>query len=186
MTCLLNILYYFSDLTSFSPSNVTRIQSSPVQDGYHVIYTLFVDYPSGRGPIQQNLLAAILTIRLENIENETNMRLEIITSILAPSPPAADSNKTDESVTMVARNINASQVINKYNFVEAMRLNYFYFTKCLGIRSIPTVYWFWIHLEGALYSIIQTRVANSTWVYTDNLRGMSFRSHFISHINSWS
>jgi hypothetical protein len=101
---------------------------------------LFVDYPSGRGPIQQNLLAAILTIRLENIENETNMRLEIITSILAPSPTAPDSNKTGESVTMVARNINASQVINKYNFVEAMRLNYFYFTKCLGIRSIPTVY----------------------------------------------
>jgi hypothetical protein len=81
-----------------------------VQDGYHVIYTLFVVYPSDSGPIQQNLLAAILTIRLENIENESNMTLQIITSNLAPSPPTADSTKTDESVTVVARNINASQV----------------------------------------------------------------------------
>ena len=140
MTCLLNILYYFSDLTSFSPSNVIRIRSSPVHDGYHVIYTLFVVYPSDSGPIQQNLLAAILTIRLENIENESNMTLQIITSNLAPSPPDADSSKTDESVTMIAFNIQATQVINKYNFVEAMRLNYFYFTKYLGIRSIATVY----------------------------------------------
>ena len=98
----------------FQASHVTRIQSSPVQSGDNVIYTLFVDYPSGSGPVHQNLLAGILAFQRESIENETRLKMEIITSTLAPTPPVADQEKTSQSVTIIARGVMAVEVTISY------------------------------------------------------------------------
>ena len=78
-----------------------------MQNGDNVTYALFVDYPSGSGSVQQNLLAGILAAQRESIENETCLKMEIVTSTLAPSPPVAN---TSQLVTMVARWVIAIEV----------------------------------------------------------------------------
>jgi hypothetical protein len=81
-----------------------------VQDGDDVLYSFFVDYPSGNGPIQYNLLAGILTIQLENIENEMNLDIEIQSSILAPLPPSPSADQTSKAVTVAISSIQADEV----------------------------------------------------------------------------
>ena len=107
---MIDILYDLNSSTAFQASNVTRNDSSPVQAGAGAVYTLFVVYPSGKGPVQKNLLAGILTFQLENIKNETNLDIQVTTSILAPSPPVATSDQASESVNVTASNIQADQV----------------------------------------------------------------------------
>ncbi len=107
---MIDILYDFNSPTAFGASSVTRIQSSPVQAGNGAIYTLFVVYPSGEGPMQYNLLAGILTFQLEKIKKETSLDIQVNTSILAPSPPAATPDQISKSVTVNASSTQAPQV----------------------------------------------------------------------------
>ena len=108
-SCLVACVVMTSDQPSFQASHVTRNESSPVQSGDNLTYTLFVDYPSGSGSVQQNLLAGILAAQAESIENETNLEIEIITSTLASSPPVSNPDQTSQSVTIIARGIIAAQ-----------------------------------------------------------------------------
>ena len=100
----------FSDQVSFDISHVTRISSSPVQDGNNVSYSFFVDYPSGSGPVQRDLLAGILTIQIEAIKNGTSLDLSVLTSTLAATPPAASAEQTSNATVVSASSIQASQV----------------------------------------------------------------------------
>jgi hypothetical protein len=100
----------FSNQVSFVSSHVTRIESSPVQDGDNVTYTFFVNYPSGSGPIQRNLLAGILTAQTVAIETATNLSLSVETSTLAGTPPVAISDQISKAIIVSASNIQASQV----------------------------------------------------------------------------
>ena len=96
---------------SFDLPHVTRIESSPVQDGNNVTYDLFVDYPSGNGPIQRNLLAGILTNQIEAIKNGASLDLSVLTSTLAATPPAANSEQMSNAIVVsVTSNIQADQV----------------------------------------------------------------------------
>ncbi|CAB4015195.1 mucin, partial [Paramuricea clavata] len=98
-----------SDQVSFDSSHVTRIESSPVQDGDNVTYTFFVNYPSGSGPIQRNLLAGILTAQTVAIETATNLSLSVETSTLAATPPVASSDQMSKAIIVSASNIQANQ-----------------------------------------------------------------------------
>jgi hypothetical protein len=100
----------FSDQVSFNISHVTRISSSPVQDGNNVSYSFFVDYPSGSGPVQRDLLAGILTIQIEAIKNGTSLDLSVLTSTLAATPPAASAEQTSNAIVVSASSLQASQV----------------------------------------------------------------------------
>ena len=79
-------------------------------------YTLFVDYPSGYGPIQRNLLAGILSIKLEYIKNETNFDIEVLTSILAQPPPP--SEQMPNAVTVAASGVRAQEVFLTFSIVN--------------------------------------------------------------------
>ena len=83
-----------------------------MQDGNDSVYSFFVEYPSGSGPIQFNLLAGILYIQLDNIENETNAELRVLSSMLAPLPPSSSSEQNSSAVTVSASNAQDSQVNN--------------------------------------------------------------------------
>jgi hypothetical protein len=103
-------VFLFSDQVSFDSSHVTRIASSPVQDGNNVKYTLFVDYPSGNGPIQRNLLAGILNAQIEAIKNGTSLDLSVETSALAATPPGATADQVSKAIVVSASSIQADQV----------------------------------------------------------------------------
>ncbi|XP_028416182.1 uncharacterized protein LOC114539806 [Dendronephthya gigantea] len=98
-----------SGSVSFNFSHVTRNASSPEPDGDNSTYTLFVNYPSGNGPIQLNFLAGILTEELRNIESETSLKLQVETSTLAPSPPSASQEQLSNAVTMNVSNTKADE-----------------------------------------------------------------------------
>ena len=100
----------FSDQVSFDSSHVTRIESSPVQDGDNVTYTFFVDYPSGNGPIQRNLLAGILNAQTGAIETATSLDLSVETSTLAATPPVASLDQSSKAINVSATNIQENQV----------------------------------------------------------------------------
>jgi hypothetical protein len=100
----------FSDQVSLDSSHVTRIESSPVQDGDNVTYNFFVNYPSGNGAIQRNLLAGILTAQTGAIETATTLDLSVETSILAATSPVASSDQSSKAIIVSATNIQANQV----------------------------------------------------------------------------
>ena len=83
-----------------------------MQDGNDSVYSFFVEYPSGSEPIQFNLLAGILYIQRDNIENETNAELRVLSSMLAPLPPSSSSEQNSSAVTVSASNAQDSQVYN--------------------------------------------------------------------------
>ena len=95
---------------SFDSSHVTRIASSPVQDGENANYSLFVDYPSGNGPLQRNLLAGILTNQIEALKTATSLDLSVETSTLAVTPTTASTDQLERSITLSASGIQADQV----------------------------------------------------------------------------
>ena len=103
-------LFLYSDQTSFDLSHVTRISSSPSQNGNNATYNLFVTYPSRSGPVPRNLLAGILSSQLATINDVTELRLLVQTSSAAYSPPEATTSQTKEAVLVVASNLQANQV----------------------------------------------------------------------------
>ena len=105
-----NFFRNFSVESSFNSSHVLRIESSPVQDGDDANYTLFVNYPSYKGPVQLNLLAGIISVNLKSIENETKLNLQVETSVLAPSPPTAILDQASNSIILFASHVNAQEV----------------------------------------------------------------------------
>ena len=109
-SCVLKFFRNFSAEPSFNSSHVIRIESSPVQHGDDANYTLFVNYPSDKGPVQLNLLAGIISVNLKSIENETKLNLQVETSVLAPSLPSATPEQASNSIILFASHVNAQEV----------------------------------------------------------------------------
>lgn len=61
--------------------------------------------------MQKNLLAGILRVRIQEIETEVNLDLEVQTSPQAPDPPQSSPLQTSNAVNMSASNIQADQVL---------------------------------------------------------------------------
>ena len=70
----------------------------------------FVDYPSGNGPLPQNLLAGILINQLPGIQSATGLQLFVRTSAAATPPPSANATQIAAAVKVAILNFQASQV----------------------------------------------------------------------------
>ena len=81
-----------------------------MQNGTGAEYTLFVNYPSGNGPVQHNLLAGIISVDLQGIKNETGLNLRLESSALAPHAPHENSEQTSNAIVIIISGVEASQV----------------------------------------------------------------------------
>ena len=71
---------------------------------------MFANYPSGSGPVPRNILAGILSSELATINDATGLQLLVQTSSAADSPLDETSSQNEETVVVVASNIQADKV----------------------------------------------------------------------------
>ena len=97
------------DQTTFMRSLVQRVPGSTIQNGSNTELAFYVSYPNG-GTLAQEILAPIMEAQLSLIQNNTGIRLSVLTIFAPPSPLPPTTSQNESAIEVQLLNFDVSQV----------------------------------------------------------------------------